>query len=105
MSDMRRTVARWTTADIQPAESGGFVAYGDYLTIERQNAELLAALESMARQHCRTDRQTKRTDSGALSANAEALEILATADLFKIDIAAGRVVCGYWPEDMAMEKP
>jgi len=47
MSDTHRTVARWTTADIRPAEHGGFVTYGDYLTLERQNAELLAALKDL----------------------------------------------------------
>jgi len=47
MSDKRRTVARWTTADIRPAEHGGFVCYGNYLTLERQNAELLAALKEV----------------------------------------------------------
>jgi len=47
MSDTPRTVARWTTADIRPAEHGGFVTYGDYLTLKRQNAELLAALKEI----------------------------------------------------------
>jgi hypothetical protein len=38
MSDMQKKVARWTTADIQPAKNGGFVCYGDYLTLERELA-------------------------------------------------------------------
>jgi len=47
MSD--KNVARWTTADIQPAEHGGFVCYGDYLTLERENAALTARVAELER--------------------------------------------------------
>ena len=70
---------------------------------------ILDALESMARQHCFTgkvDRDyngqvagTFVTDSGALSANAEVLEILAEQHRFRIVAAHGRMVVGYWPEN------
>jgi hypothetical protein len=66
-------------------------------------------LESMARQHCdtrRVDRDyngqvagTLVTDSGAISANAEALETLADAGRFRIVAEGGRMVVGYWPEN------
>lgn len=45
MSDTPIKVMRWTTASIQPApDSGGFVAYGDYLELERMAGELADAL-------------------------------------------------------------
>lgn len=71
----------------------------------------LDALESMARQHCHTgkvDRDyngqvagTHVTDSGGISANAEALEILwaSNPSRFRIVAAMGRMVVGYWPEN------
>jgi hypothetical protein len=37
-------VQRWTTAVVHPNNAGGFVAYGDYLTLERQRDELAEAL-------------------------------------------------------------
>jgi len=71
--------------------------------------ELLDTLEIMARQHCDTRPQPKDhnglsagslvTDSGALSANAEALETLSEHGRFRIVASGGRMVCGYWPEN------
>lgn len=37
------TVARWT-GHVSPHERGGFVAYGDYLTLERERDALREAL-------------------------------------------------------------
>ena len=73
---------------------------------------LLDALESMARQHCDTRKVgrdylgqvagTNVTDSGALSANAEALSILAENGRFRVVADCGRMVVGYWPENDPM---
>lgn len=78
--------------------------------LERKTDELLDALEEMARQHCGTepaDHPTypHRTDSGALSANAEALELLAEHGRFSVTVSCGRMVCGYWPENDPGRKP
>jgi len=69
----------------------------------------LEALEDMARQHCHTGRQAKDhnglkagtmvTDSGGLSADADALRALASHRRFRIVAEYGRMVCGYWPEN------
>jgi hypothetical protein len=77
--------------------------------------EIIAALEDMARQHCHTakvDRDyngqvagTHVTDSGALSANEDALDILARLGRFRIVAAHGRMVVGYWPENDPEKKP
>lgn len=71
---------------------------------------LLEALESMARQHCDSRVVAKDyngqvagsrvTDSGAISASAEALELLAEHGRFYIIRSGGRMVVGYWPEDL-----
>ncbi|MDP1580710.1 MAG: hypothetical protein Q8M02_10545 [Candidatus Didemnitutus sp.] len=70
---------------------------------------LLETLESMARQNCHTGRVdrdyngqvagTLVTDSGAISAHADALETLAEHGRFRIVAARGRMVVGYWPEN------
>jgi len=71
-------------------------------------SDLLDELESMARQHCYTDRTQKTyqgvpeintTDSGALSADSEALRTLAQHGRFRIIREYGRMVVGYWPEN------
>ena len=69
----------------------------------------LDALESMARQHClsvKAERDyngqvagTTVTDSGALSADAEALETLAAHGRFRVVHSSGRMAVGYWPEN------
>ena len=69
---------------------------------------VLDALESMARQNCHTGKVNRDyngqvagslvTDSGALSAEAEALETLATHGRFRIVAGGGRMIVGYWPE-------
>ena len=76
----------------------------------------LDALENMARQHCHTskvDRDyngqvagTLVTDSGAISANADTLEILwaANPSRFRIVAQSGRMVTGYWPEHDFLQK-
>lgn len=71
--------------------------------LKRQNARLWEALEHMARQHCTTTGSEHKepyiTSSGGLSANAEALEVLAEEERFRIARECGRVVVGYWPEN------
>ena len=68
---------------------------------------VLDALEGMARNHCYLDTATKTyqgasetnvTDSGGLSADAEALRLLARHGRFRVERASGRMVVGYWPE-------
>lgn len=70
--------------------------------------ETLNDLESMARQHCYTNRheatyrgvaEINVTDSGCLSADADALRTLAKHGRFRIIRAGGRMVVGYWPEN------
>ena len=71
------------------------------------NDNLLEDLESMARQHCCTMKectyqgqvQRNITDSGALSADADALRALAANGRFRIIREYGRMVVGYWPEN------
>lgn len=69
---------------------------------------ILDALEDMCRQHCFTNPQERVyqgesqvdiTDSGALSANALALRVLAEHGRFRIVREYGRMVLGYWPEN------
>lgn len=79
-------------------------------TMDATTTELIDALESMARQHAPTRRVDRDyngqvagslvTDSEALSANEEALELLATHGRFHIIAAGGRMVVGYWPENL-----
>jgi len=47
MSDTPRKVARWTAADIAPAEHGGFVTYGDFLTLAEELARLQEKLSRL----------------------------------------------------------
>lgn len=71
--------------------------------------DALAALESVARQHCHTGlvacdyhgqvAGAHVTDSGAISADAEALQVLADAGRFRIVAGGGRMIVGYWPEN------
>ena len=73
------------------------------------NDRLLDALVAMCEQHCETRVATKDyngqvagskvTDSGALSANAEALHLLEEHGRFRIVASGGRMVVGYWPEN------
>lgn len=73
--------------------------------------ENIETIESCARQDCHTSRVTRDymgqvagtlvTDSGAISARAQALEFLAalTPPRFRIVAGSGRMVVGYWPEN------
>ena len=75
----------------------------------KENAELLEVVEDMARQHCHrgvADRDyngqvagTLVTDSGALSADAKLLRLLAKHQRFRIVAEFKRMVVGYWPEN------
>lgn len=72
--------------------------------LEAKTDELLDALQAMAEQHCHTERKDHpefpgRTDSGAITANAEALFMLAEHGRFRITAGCGRMVIGYWPDD------
>ena len=69
------------------------------LGIGKSERDLLDALEGMARQHCFTDKDNGETDSGAIGADADALEKLDEYDRFRIVRGAGRMVVGFWPED------
>jgi hypothetical protein len=69
--------------------------------------DLLDALEDMARQHCFIDKQPRVrfgvsevnvTVSGALTADADALRVLAKHGRFRIVREGGRMVVGFWPE-------
>lgn len=78
-------------------------------------SELLTELEDMARQHCHTRKVEKDyngqvagtmvTDSGALSANEDALFTLAKHGRFRIVAHGGRMVVGYWPENDPVVAP
>lgn len=67
--------------------------------LEREINEALDVIESMARQHCYTSNSDLQTDSGAISANADALKVLDKIGKFRIACDAGRMVIGYWPEN------
>lgn len=71
--------------------------------LEAKTDELLGALKAMAEQHCFTAgddaKEPGLTDSGAISANGEALELLAEHGRFRIVRGMGRMICGYWPEN------
>jgi hypothetical protein len=71
--------------------------------LENELDYALEKLELMARQHCNTSSKDHveplLTDSGAIMANALALELLSKDNRFKIVRSFGRVVCGYWPEN------
>ena len=77
--------------------------------LEKANAQLLYALQSMCYQHCDTRKADKDyngqvagslvTDSEALSANATALQVLAEHGRFRIVAEGGRMVIGYWSEN------
>jgi len=76
--------------------------------------QILDALQSMCYQNCYTGKVerdyngqvagTLVTDSGALSAEAEALRILAEHGRFRIVAEGGRMVVGYWPENDPQKK-
>lgn len=68
------------------------------LSISKSERDLLDVLQGMAEQHCYTDKENGETDSGAISANAEALELLHDYGRFRIIREGGRMVVGYWPE-------
>ncbi|HVR53101.1 MAG TPA: dATP/dGTP pyrophosphohydrolase domain-containing protein [Pseudorhodoferax sp.] len=62
------------------------------------DGDALDALESMCRQCCHTG-DGGETDSGAISAYAESLELLAANGRFRIVRECGRMVVGHWPEN------
>lgn len=55
-------------------------------------------IDELARQHTFTDADGL-TDSGAISADADALIFLAEQKRFRIVRGGGRMVVGYWPEN------
>ena len=70
-------------------------------------AEALDALEEVCRQECYRYEETGKSDSGALSAFAFGLEVLAKYGRFIVEPpVVGRMVIGWWPEDApAARKP
>lgn len=44
-AEMALNPQRWTSASTSPAENGGFVAYGDYLTLRRMYEDVKAELD------------------------------------------------------------
>ena len=77
--------------------------------LERRNAELLDALEDMARQACSTrpmddPKEPGITDSGAITAYADTLQLLHEEKRFRIVRGFGRMVLGYWPENDPRKK-
>lgn len=101
---LRNEIARLNGQTMWVCSCGGTDCAG-----RKENAELLEVVESMARQHCHTgvaDRDhngqtagTLVTDSGALSADAQLLRVLAKHQRFRIVAEFGRMVVGYWPEN------
>jgi len=73
-------VQRWTTASIQSAENGGFVAYGDYLDKERENADLRATVTRLTIDRDSWMQTADRLDQtqARLRADAERLDLLQT---------------------------
>ena len=71
--------------------------------LEREAAILLDALDDMCHQCCHKDKpdgaEPGLTDSGAITAQAEALQLLAERGRFRIVRGFGRMICGYFPED------
>ena len=61
-------------------------------------ADVIECLESMARQHCYTSGK-KLTDCGAISSDADALEMLHELGRFRVAGWFGKTVNGYWPEN------
>lgn len=103
-AELRNELARVNNQTNWECTCGGTDCAG-----QNENAELLKVVEDMARQHCHTgvaDRDyngqvagTLVTDSGALSANAKLLRLLAKHQRFRIVAEFGRMVVGYWPEN------
>ena len=87
-----------THDDMSGKEGGSEMKSSFKLTTSESN--LLDALEDMARQHCYLDgrNQPIETDSGATSADADALRLLAKYGRFRIVRDGGRMVVGFWPE-------
>jgi hypothetical protein len=56
--------------------------------------ELTESLEDMVRQHCYCEQKTGYYDSGALTADADAMRLLAKLGKFEIDLDRGRIVRG-----------
>lgn len=103
-AELRNELARVNNQTNWECTCGGTDCAG-----QKENAELREVVEDMARQHCHTgvaDRDyngqvagTLVTDSGALSANAKLLCLLAKHQRFRIVAEFGRMVVGYWPEN------
>jgi hypothetical protein len=60
--------------------------------------ECIDLIEELTRQHTFTDEETKITSSGGISADADALKLLARHGRFRITHHGGRMVAGYLPE-------
>jgi len=94
-------------------ENDGFIKVGNGCAVvclaDALESAALDALRSMCGQHCDTRKAEKDyngqvagslvTDSGAITANATALQLLAEHGRFRIVAEGGRMVVGYWPEN------
>lgn len=67
----------------------------DQTILRRARDEILDALESMVHQHC-GDTEDGAIDSLALSANAEAMHVLAKYGRLDIEVECGRRVIARW---------
>ena len=67
--------------------------------LEAATDELLDALEDMCHQWC-GETPDGEVDSGAISANADALELLAKHGRFTIDRGIGRMIVGRWKREL-----
>lgn len=100
LAEYERTVAHMRDgARQQDSATAAVMERNEKLTA--RVAELVEALEDMVRQHCYT-KDPDEVQSNALSANAEAIEILARHGRIEILKGAGRMLIGRWIDNTAM---
>jgi len=66
--------------------------------------ECVDLIESLARQHTFVNEETGETNSGGISTDADALLFLHKHGRFQVMRSAGRLVMGYWPENLPKER-
>jgi len=85
----------------------------EFTSEEKELRKELDAREERAREKCHTSKsvayyggipETRVTDSGAISSNAEDLRVLAEHGRFRIIREYARMVVGYWPENDPKKK-
>jgi chromosome segregation ATPase len=65
--------------------------------LREQNAQLIEALKDMVAQHCNWD---GKLDSGALSANSDAIGLLADLGIVEIEKDFGRMTVAHWTANL-----